>query len=322
MLGEVPAGARVVALGRTVKTAAPALAAYLRRERPAALYAHMFPLTWMAVVARMLPGTRVPLVLVEHIDFDAGFRAHPRSRALMRRLGRWIYPRADRRVCVSAGAADSLAALARIDRQSIDVVYNPVSLPAAPNAPTASNLADWWASAPVRLLAVGRLIAQKDYDTMLAAVAALPETMGAKLLILGDGPDRARLEGAIAAMGLGDRVRLGGFQPDREAYYARASVYVMSSRWEGLPTVLIEALIAGLPVVSTDCPSGPSEILDGGRVGTLVPMGDSKALAKAIVAAAAAEPDREMLRARGRDFDPPAAAKRYLALIGMGSDER
>jgi glycosyltransferase involved in cell wall biosynthesis len=132
------------------------------------------------------------------------------------------------------------------------------------------------------ILGVGRLTRQKDFFTLVRAFAELRRRRRARLIILGEGEDRAGLEALVAELGLGDDVALPGFRDNAPGYMARSSLFVLSSAWEGLPTVLIEALAVGTRVVSTDCPSGPREILQDGRLGALVPVGDAPALAKAM----------------------------------------
>jgi glycosyltransferase involved in cell wall biosynthesis len=142
--------------------------------------------------------------------------------------------------------------------------------------------------APV-VLGVGRLSPQKDFATLIRAFARVRMHRPARLMILGHGPERASLEALALAQGLADSVLLPGWVTNPYAFMARAGVFVLSSRWEGLPSVLIEALVCGTPVVATDCLSGPREILEDGRYGRLVPVGDEEALAAAIDAALAGE---------------------------------
>jgi glycosyltransferase involved in cell wall biosynthesis len=137
---------------------------------------------------------------------------------------------------------------------------------------------------PPVVLAVGRLTKQKDFPLLIRAFAQVCQKRRARLIILGEGPDRPLLEAQVSELGLEDEVALPGFVENPYAYMSRAALYVLSSQWEGLPTVLIEALYCGAPVVATDCPSGPREILANGRYGALVPMGDVSALAQAIEA--------------------------------------
>jgi len=138
-------------------------------------------------------------------------------------------------------------------------------------------------------LAVGRLTKQKDFPTLIKAFAKVLENRPTRLLILGEGPDRAALEALVRQLGLEDAVAMPGFVENPYAYMSRSALYVLSSRWEGLPTVLIEALYCGAPVIATDCPSGPREILANGQHGQLVPVGDVTALAQAMEAGLASK---------------------------------
>ena len=169
-------------------------------------------------------------------------------------------------------------------------------------------------------LAAGRLCPQKDYPTLIRAFATLAETRPLRLLILGDGPDRADLESLIRQLGLADRVALPGFAENPFSAMARAGVFVLSSAWEGLPGVLIQAMACGTPVVATDCPSGPREVLVDGRYGPLVPVGDPEALAQAIGETLDRPLGAELLKARASDFELAAVTRRYLEVLGLAPD--
>jgi glycosyltransferase involved in cell wall biosynthesis len=156
---------------------------------------------------------------------------------------------------------------------------------------------------------------QKDFPTLLKAFARVRAVRPARLLILGEGKERTELEVLARELGVASDVALPGFVPNPFPHMMRASVFVLSSAWEGLPGVLIEAMACGCPVVSTDCPSGPAEILDGGVYGPLVPVGDDAALAKAILSVLETPPDPERLRARAALFSTDHAADQYLELL-------
>ena len=164
------------------------------------------------------------------------------------------------------------------------------------------------------LLAVGRLVAKKDYSTLLEAFVAVRRTCPVRLVILGDGPERSRLEALARRLQVEQHLSMPGFQDNPFAYFARASAYVLSSVSEGMPSSLIEALACGCPAVSTDCPSGPSEILGGGY-GTLVPVGDPQALASAILEALRQPRDEGWLRARAAEFSVEACVARYVDVL-------
>jgi glycosyltransferase involved in cell wall biosynthesis len=218
-------------------------------------------------------------------------------------------------VAVSRGAADDLARTAALPRERIRVIYNPVITPAM-EALARERVDDPWFAPgqPPVILGVGRLNRQKDFATLVRAFAAVRQRREARLVILGEGDERAALERLIAELAVAQDVALPGFRTNAVAHMAHSAVFALSSAWEGLPTVLIEALAAGAAVVSTDCPSGPREILQDGRLGALVPVGDPAALAAAILDTldrpAGASP-REALAL----FTMDAAVDHYLRLI-------
>jgi glycosyltransferase involved in cell wall biosynthesis len=170
-----------------------------------------------------------------------------------------------------------------------------------------------------RILAVGNLKPQKNYPLLLDAYAKLDKGDADRLIIIGEGELREALERQIRDFGIEQWVVMPGQTDFLEAYYQTADLFVMSSRHEGLPTVMIEALGFGLPVVSTDCPSGPREILDGGRFGTLVPMDDPTALARAMTDVLAGPVDQAALRSRAEDFTPGTISRKLLGLLTDGA---
>jgi glycosyltransferase involved in cell wall biosynthesis len=291
-LDSVPATVRLVDLasGRALRSLVP-LVRYLRRRRPDALLSGLHTANLVAVAAVALAGTGTRLVLTVHNDLEREFGSAPtaRSRSVLWLLRR-LYPRADRVVAVSNGVRDALAA-AGVTASRLETIYNPVvtdeMFDSAREDPPHPWLAD--GGAPV-LVTLGRLEAQKDHLTLLDAFAQLRRRQEARLLILGEGGERRRLEARVSELGLATSVALPGFVDNPYAALARADMFVLSSRWEGLPTVLIEALALGCRIVATDCPWGPREILADGRYGTLVPVGDPGALAEALASGLALAP--------------------------------
>ena len=176
----------------------------------------------------------------------------------------------------------------------------------------------WFAPGePPVIVSVGRLQAMKDFPTLIRAFALVRQQMPIRLAILGEGEERSRLQQSIDELGLTSEIALLGFVNNPHAYVSKAAACVMSSVVEGLPTVLIEALAVGTPVISTDCPSGPAEILDSGKYGTLVPMGDCKALAKAITSTLNTTVNVEALQQRAQDFSLETAVNNYLELLNF-----
>ena len=267
-----------------VLAAAPALRRYLHRTRPDVLVSAITHLNVVAVAAARSVRPRVPLVVTHHNTLSSVVT----NTAVRRdRLGplliRWAYPRADRIVAVSGSVADDLAQTTGLDRRRIDVLYNPINfaeLLERSEEPTGHPWLDEKCG-PV-LVAIGRFQPQKDFGTLLEALALLPDDH--RLVILGDGPLRAELERQASDLGIRQRVDMPGFVENPYPFLRAADVFVLSSRWEGLPTVLIEALPFDIGIVATDCPGGGREILADGRWGRLVAVRDPAGIAAAVAA--------------------------------------
>ena len=320
LLSEAEARFPVRSLGCTRMRQAPLrLARYLRERRPDALLAAMWPLTGIAGLAARLSGYHGRLVASEHNDFRWMPSIKGYERWGLKRFGRRIYAPCQKVVTVSDGVAESLGAVAGLFRDRIEVIHNPLR-PMTPDAMTDEDrrALDGWLASDTRLIAVGTLKPQKGYDVLLRAFADLRRRRDAQLLILGDGPLRGDLEALARDLGVADSLWMPGFRPNPATFLEHAHVFVLSSNWEGFGNVIVEALAAGVPVVSTDCPSGPAEILAGGKYGRLVPVGDPGAMAQAIEATRDSPPDLAPLIARAQDFAPDKAARAYLSLL-LGS---
>jgi glycosyltransferase involved in cell wall biosynthesis len=316
-LEQIPAGVQLVNLGTgRVMKAIPALAKYLNQTKPVALLSHMNHANIAAILARDLARSKTKLVVVEHNTLSTSKSNLQRSKFLPTMM-RWLYPRADAIVGVSQGVATDLDTQMGFQPGTVRVVYNPV-VDAELLAKAATPVVHPWfqAGSPPVFLAVGRLSQQKDFANLIRAFALVRQQQSARLIILGEGETRSELEAEIAALGMAADVSLPGFVQNPYAYMAAATTFVLSSRWEGLPTVLIEAMACGCAVVSTDCPSGPAEILASGRYGRLVPIEDSQALADAMLQTLATSADRADSIERGRYFSAERAVDAYLQLFG------
>jgi glycosyltransferase involved in cell wall biosynthesis len=198
------------------------------------------------------------------------------------------------------------------------VAYNPIvdaDLAARAREPAVHP---WFVSGgPPVILGVGRLTGQKDFATLISAFALVRGRRPCRLLVIGEGEERERLAALAESLGVQDGLDLAGFQPNPLPFMREARLLVMSSRWEGFGNVLVEALYCGTPVVSTDCPHGPREVLADGRFGRLVPVGDPRALAEAIVASLDEESDPRCLRARAETFSAASSADAYLMAMGV-----
>lgn len=282
---EISDDVNVVDLGaRRVLTSIPALVRYLRTSRPDAMVSVLDHANVVALWARRVAGHPKRLVVVEqnNLTSAAGHGKSRRDRIMPRVVNRF-YPWADVVAGVSAGVLDDLKRHATsVAPERFRVIYNPIVTDDIAGMAAEPLDHPWFQGDDQVFVAAGRYRPQKDFPTLIRAFAEVRSRRPARLVILGDGPDRAELESLIEELGVGADVELFGYTDNPYAFFSRATAFVLSSRWEGLPTVLIEALSCGAPVVATDCPNGPEEILDGGRYGLLLPVGDVEALASGL----------------------------------------
>ena len=359
LLDQVPGGVEVIELGRPSRLTARALAlkgglrnlsavlggialnprasptlgylgplaAALKERRPHALYAATTYMNLEALLALRLAGVEMRVVVSERNALLGNHLADGWSGALLARLVRRAYARATAVVAVSNGVADDLARWSGLPRAGIETIYNPVVTPELLRQQAEPVDHPWFQpGAPPVILGAGRLGRAKDFPTLVRAFARLRRERPARLVIIGKGKRErktarrtAQLMTLATELGVAHDVALPGFVVNPFAYMARAAVFALSSINEGLPGVLIQAMACGCPVVSTDCPSGPTEILAGGRYGRLVPPGDAAALAAAIAATLDARPAAETLRARAGFFSVERAAEQYERLmLGRG----
>ncbi len=307
--------------GLHVPASAGALADYLEAEAPDVVLSSSNPANLAALIAQTRAARRragvVPVVISVNVDLDAALAGRNRLHGrLLRAMIRRHYPCADAVIAISQGVAASVAAVAGMRSERIVTISNPVDC-AAIRRQGALPIAHPWLApdAPPLILAVGKLKAQKDFETLIRAFARLRAARPANMVILGEGKRRARLMTLVRELGLSDCVDLPGFTGNPHAWMARAALFVLSSRWEGFSNALAEALALGCPVVSTDCPSGPAELLMAGALGPLVPVGNDTALAVAMEASLDHPCSRARLMARADAFSVEQAAARYLAVL-------
>lgn len=289
---QIPPGVRLIDLDcpRTLFSLGK-VCRYLRTERPVAVLTALDRANLVALWARALTrsSTRVAISIHNQLSIDSRRSPSFRNRVTPA-LARRFYKHADAVVAVSDGVAEDAQRYLAVPKERTHVIVNPVvseELFAAAREPADHP---WFAPVePPVILSVGRLRPQKDYSNLVRAFAIARAKRVCRLMILGEGPEAEGLSSLAAELGVSEDFALPGFAANPYACMRSAAVFALSSLYEGLPTVLIEALACGLPVVSTDCKSGPQEILQGGRFGRLVPTGDSQALADAILATLAEE---------------------------------
>ena len=320
-MGMVPDGVRVIDLdSRRTLTAVPKFLRYVRRERPAALLSTLLATDLAALTVKLIHGDRIRVVVRLANTFNDVLVAERYKVRMTLRLERLLMPAADAIVAVSDGVADDLRAQAPRAAGKIITIFNPVVSPDIFEQAAAPVEHPWFGDrgAPV-ILAAGRLAPQKDYPTLLRAFAEVVRSRPARLVILGQGVERESLLELAERLGVSDSFDLPGFDVNPFRYMSRASVFVLSSRYEGFPNVLAQAMACGAPVVSTDCRSGPSEMLEGGRWGRLVPVGDWRAMARAIEETLDDPMPAEELKARASVYSVEASVERYLeVLLGSG----
>jgi len=311
---------KVVDLGTTAILGMTfALLKYLRTNSPKALYTAVPNCNAVAAVAALLSGSNTKLTISERSDTFEEFR---NTKASLYKLSIFLIPLtyrlAHKIVAVSAGTARSLSQFSKIPLSKIEVVYNPAFSEEIIEQ-SLEEVDHPWIRGPFKLVvAAGRLVPQKNFSLLLRAAALVVEKdPNVKFILLGEGPERALLEQLRAELRLEDHVDLPGADRNPFRWFAKADLFVLSSDWEGFGNVLVQALACGCQVVSTDCPSGPREILSDGLFGDLVEVKNSRALADSILRRLASPLDRVSQQNRARDFTLKAAVDEYERVFGL-----
>jgi glycosyltransferase involved in cell wall biosynthesis len=300
-----------------IRNAVIPLAAHLRKTLPQVVLTAMWPLTSAVTLAWLLSGLKGKLYLSEHEHLTSSYIGQGRVKSsYLKTIVKLSYPLATGVITVSQGVKEDLCELGNLPEHKVRVIYNPaaIGIPADREAPTVKSQL-WGVGVGFHILTVGRLAKEKDHASLIKAFALLPKDINAKLVILGEGPLRAELEALVTQLKLDSRVLLPGFMVDPYPWFQSADLFVLSSLWEGFGNVIVEAFECGLPVVSTNCPSGPAEILDDGKFGKLVPVNDPAALAAAIAESLKISHDRAVLKRRAQDFSVRKISDEYLSYM-------
>ena len=323
-LDQVPSGINVVDLGagRVIKSLVPRIR-YLRKARPVAMLSAIEHACVVSLWAARLARTNTRMVVTVHTTLSRYLdRSQWRSRLLFTIIRRF-YPWADAVVVVSNAVRDDFLEATAMAPDNVRVIYNPVVTPELFEYAKAPVNHEWFAPGePPVILGVGRLTQQKDFQSLLRAFALVRQQAPVRLVILGEGDERTELEKLAAELGISGDVDLHGFVDNPYAYMANAALFVLSSEIEGLPTVLIEALAVGVPVLSTDCPSGAREILDNGCWGKLVPVGDVCAMADGILESLRRERQTVSSEYAWRRFELQRVSREYAQLLVGDIDDQ
>jgi glycosyltransferase involved in cell wall biosynthesis len=322
-LDEVPAGVELVELNAAKAPGYAAigslrpLVGYLRSRTPDALLSAMSRINIVSLLAGMIARTDTTVVVSERNHLSSYVaKTNEAGVRLLPWLVRLLYPRADGIVPISNGVADDLATTASLPLDGMTVIYNPVVIPEIEKKAAEPIDHDWFTlDGSEVIIGVGALSRQKGFPTLVRGFAHLRERRNARLVILGEGDDRDRIESVARNEGVADDVWLPGFVNNPYKFMRDADVFALSSEWEGFGNVMVEAMACGTPVVATNCPSGPAEILSNGKYGPLVPVGDHMALAQAIETLLENSPPKSCLWERANDFRYDVIADRYLDVL-------
>ena len=325
-LKEIPPQIRIVDFERQIQPRLQSalkillpLRRYLQIEKPTALVCNLYTCNVVTLMAKMLVRSKVKLVLVEQIILYE--KQEKKQQKLQERflpiLMRWLYPSADKVVACSQGLARDLEIYLGFNHGKIDVIYNPVIDEKLAEKANLFVEHPWFNKGEIPVvLGAGRLVRQKDFATLIRAFALVKKEQKVRLVILGEGQLKNQLLTLVGQLNLENDVVILDFVENPYAYMAKSAVFVLSSGWEGFGNVVAEALAAGAPVVSTNCPSGPAEILDNGKYGELVAVGNSQGMAEAILRVLSGKV-RSVDSAWLEQFTLRYSAQKYLELINI-----
>ncbi len=307
-----PEGATLYVLNRHPAFSVFAFRAYVKQHQPDVVISTLIWPNVVNVLTKRLYGLAHKAIVREANTLPQQFAFRPfLERLIARRFVRYFYPRADRIITVSNEAQQHLQSFIKSESAQFVTIVNPLPL-AQIQVASKEPVAHPWLSSKTHpvFLAAGRLAPQKGFDVLLRAFAMLNQDL--RLIVLGEGAQRKPLLALAQELGVSDRVDFVGFEANPYRYMARADVFVLPSYHEGMPNVLLQALACGCRVVSTDCPSGPKEVLQDGRYGSLVTVGDVAALATAMQQALSSpEPDMKARTAYLQRYSIEQIAEQY-----------
>ncbi|MFQ5471138.1 MAG: glycosyltransferase [Gammaproteobacteria bacterium] len=316
-LEKIPPEVNIIKLGRShTLTCLPGLIRYLKKNKPEALFVAKHRAGIVALLAKKCTGLSTRIVLRLGTTVSAALLHKNRFR-------RWqwynsmqrAYPKIDTIIAVSKGVANDVSQITGIPVSQIKVIHNPVITPQLHELAAESVDHPWLQTDEIPvIIGMGRMTQQKDFSSLVRAFANVRKKIACRLILLGGG-DQTAIRELADELGVKEHISLPGFQKNPYAYLTKANLFVLSSRWEGSPNALTEAMAVGIPVVSTDCPSGPREIMQDGKYGPLCPVGDIDCLAAAIEATLKKSPERFFIQSAVESYTIENSTEEYLKVI-------
>jgi glycosyltransferase involved in cell wall biosynthesis len=314
-MDEIPEGVQVFNGSKGALRSIIPFIKYLRAEQPTAVISARDYLNYVNIICTGIFSRSSKIITSVHVDYSGMPIEESWGSRVLNFFGRVLYPKADKIVAVSKGVAVDFASRFRRPIDEIDVIYNPTYVPEKYVISSAIKNEKFFHEDKDVIIAVGRMKEQKNFTLLIKAFIEVYAQRPCRLVILGEGDQRAQLEKLVSAAGLVDEVYMPGYVENPIDYIRRSDLFVMSSSWEGFGNVIVEALGVGIKIVSTDCPSGPAEILENGKYGILVPINSVSNMKDAILKALAMQESPERLIARAHDFSVERITTQYLKLL-------
>ncbi|MBM0066075.1 glycosyltransferase [Alkalicoccobacillus gibsonii] len=312
---EVPDGVNLIHLNKAnLRSSLLAIRSYLKVHQPDILISAKDYINLIVLAAKKLTRVKTKIIVSSHVNISEQARQLPQFKHVKRGIS-LMYRFADDIVCVSKGVAEDIREVSRVSSEKVHVIYNPIVTPELLENGAKLVHHPWFDEGKKVLVSVGRLHVQKDYPTLLHAFKSVCEEKEVRLLLVGDGPEMDSLQELASKLKLDDLVDFVGFKTNPYPYMKQADLFVLSSAWEGFGNVLIEAFAMGTTVVATDCPSGPAEILEDGKLGTLVPVGEVEKMADAITYALDHPQPEAVLKERASTFSIENCVRAYERLF-------
>lgn len=311
---------RVVKLGRASGLMRiPLLVRYLKKTRPVVLLASREPANRVAIVSRYLSNVNTRIVVRVGMAISIALnRRSPIKRWLRQSAIKFCYRRNDAIIANARGVAEDISLITQIPLKDINIINNPTVSPDIFEKAGLPLKHPWFSpDGPPVILGVGRLARQKDFPTLIQAFSKVRSQRDCRLVILGEGKEQKALITLAETLGVRNDIDFPGYTANPFAYMGRSALFVLSSAWEGSPNVLIQALALGVPVVSTDCHSGPREILSVGKYGPLVPVGDAETLADAMIKTLETPPEKALMQEAAAPFGVDDNVQKYMAVMGL-----